>query len=73
MQKFQKLSRAEMKNVLGGQPGGPGGCTLNKSCTAVFFDGHNTVTGPGKCDVSCNCIPDSGGGSNYGFCTNTDL
>jgi hypothetical protein len=33
MEKFQKLSRAEMKNVLGGEGGGCGSCVTSDGCS----------------------------------------
>ncbi|MDP9047015.1 MAG: hypothetical protein M3N14_02690 [Bacteroidota bacterium] len=51
MEKFQKLSRAEMKNVKGGVTQG-----CSEVCTVFYFDGRSTHTGVGTC-AGCDCIP----------------
>ncbi|MBB3968938.1 hypothetical protein [Mucilaginibacter phyllosphaerae] len=52
MSKFNKLSRAEMKNVLGGNaplPGGGSGGCANSSCSV--FDEVTGITTNGRCAV----------------------
>jgi hypothetical protein len=52
MKKFQKLSRAEMKNVMGGQPVPPQ-CNVGSSCVGVDPVTHLFVTG--SCSGACEC------------------
>ena len=56
MEKFKKLSRAEMKKVSGGVSGNcdPIGCTV------YLWDGRSYITGPGTCNPACICVPNPG-------------
>lgn len=69
MKDFKKLSRKEMRNVIGGKTGGGWQCTVGSPCTAVGPDpqtGHGQISYPGQCDASCNCVGTPGSGQ----CTN---
>jgi hypothetical protein len=51
MKKFQKLSRAEMKNVLGGSAPPPPQCIVGSLCNGVV-DG---IIVSSTCNVACEC------------------
>jgi len=59
MEKFQKLSRAEMKNVTGGHFA-PVNCTIGAVCNGV----ENDIFISGTCDASCACSVSNDGQSN---------
>ncbi|MFA6247008.1 MAG: hypothetical protein WC615_08705 [Mucilaginibacter sp.] len=58
MSKFMKLSRAEMKHVLGGGlPGGPG--NPNPSCQFIVVCGHSSPDYDTFWGICCNTAGDA--------------
>ena len=59
MEMFKKLSREEMKNVMGGTPTPPA-CTVGALCNGVI---NGTIT-TGSCDANCSCTIGNSGARN---------
>jgi hypothetical protein len=66
MKKFQKLSRAEMKNVKGGLHSDP--CEAGVPCTGTTQTGAPME---GTCNVSCACVNQETSGTfqSYSSCS----
>ena len=67
MEKFQKLSRAEMKKVGGGTEGP---CQTGKAC---FYYANDGIPTNGTCSVvggSCNCVGNGTQEVNAADCSN---